>query len=271
MSTSRVSSSPGRRPGGASALLDPPNSGSEPAKRSSASSADRPGLGQRLQLDDAREDRVAGEVPGQERLVAGHPVAGHDALARHQLVDRVDEAERRPVGQAGPSRRSPARSTAVGARCSRGGSAVAGLVRGRSSARPGPRRGRRRRRGRSRRSWRGTSRTAGPRTPGHGLGVAHVPARAGPARPQASSIAAKPGIDRAASVRSGPAATRLTRTPSGAQVAGQVAGRRLERGLGHAHPVVGRPGLGGVEVEADDRPAVGHQRQPASAASDLSE
>ena len=46
-----------------------------------------------------------------------------------------------------------------------------------------------------------------------------------------------------------------TRTPARAQVAGQVAVDRLQRGLGHAHPVVDRPGDGGVEVEADDRAA----------------
>ena len=46
----------------------------------------------------------------------------------------------------------------------------------------------------------------------------------------------------------------------GAERAGQVAGRRLQGGLGDAHPVVGRPGDGRVEVEPDDRPAVRHQR-----------
>ena len=45
------------------------------------------------------------------------------------------------------------------------------------------------------------------------------------------------------------------------EVAGEVAARALERGLGHAHPVVGRPGLGAVvEVEPDDRAAAGHVR-----------
>ena len=42
---------------------------------------------------------------------------------------------------------------------------------------------------------------------------------------------------------SGPAATRLTRMPSRPEVSGQVAGAGLQAGLGHAHPVVGGPGL----------------------------
>ena len=40
-------------------------------------------------------------VPGEEGLVASHPVAGPHPLARHQLVDGVDEPERRPVGEEG--------------------------------------------------------------------------------------------------------------------------------------------------------------------------
>src|SRR5690606_120858 len=47
----------------------------------------------------------------------------------------------------------------------------------------------------------------------------------------------------------------------GAEVFGQVAGAGLQAGLGHAHPVVDGPGLGGVEVEADDGAAVLHQGQ----------
>ena len=49
--------------------------------------------------------------------------------------------------------------------------------------------------------------------------------------------------------------------PLGPEVAGEVAGGRLERRLRHAHPVVDRPRLGVVEVEADDRAAALHQRQ----------
>ena len=44
------------------------------------------------------------------------------------------------------------------------------------------------------------------------------------------------------------------------EVAGQVARGRLERGLGHAHPVVLRPGQRRVEGQADDRAAGRHQR-----------
>ena len=79
--------------------------------------------------------------------------------------------------------------------------------------------------------------------------------RAAPARPRRSSNWSKPGMLFAATVRIGPAATRLTRMPVGAEVAGEVPRGRLERGLRDAHPVVHRPGLGRVEVEADDRPA----------------
>ena len=46
-----------------------------------------------------------------------------------------------------------------------------------------------------------------------------------------------------------------------AELASEVARRRLERSLGDAHPVVGRPGDARVEVEPDERPAVGHQRE----------
>ena len=73
----------------------------------------------------------------------------------------------------------------------------------------------------------------------------------------AASNCSKPGIERAASVRSGPAATRLTRMPRAPELAREVAGRGLERGLGHAHPVVDRPRVVlVVEVQADDRSVV---------------
>ena len=57
-----------------------------------------------------------------------------------------------------------------------------------------------------------------------------------------------------------------------AEVARQVARGGLQRRLGHAHPVVDRPGDGGVEVEPDDRRAllgeqVGRARRPAPSAS----
>ena len=53
------------------------------------------------------------------------------------------------------------------------------------------------------------------------------------------------------------------------EVARQVARRRLERRLGHAHPVVDRPGDRGVEVEPDDARAllgVAGRRAPAASA-----
>ena len=78
------------------------------------------------------------------------------------------------------------------------------------------------------------------------------PSPAAPARPQRSARSLKPGMPLAATVSSGPAETRLTRMPRGPEVARQVARDRLERRLRDAHPVVGRPGDRGVEVEPDD-------------------
>ena len=48
--------------------------------------------------------------------------------------------------------------------------------------------------------------------------------------------------------------------PLGPEVARKIAGDRLERRLGDAHPVIDRPGDGRVEVEPDDARAAGHQR-----------
>src|SRR5690606_5853074 len=173
----------------------------------------------------AGEHGVAGEVPGQEGLVAGDPVAGHDALAGHQLVDGVDEPERRPVGQqpdrvaGGPvgvgrrRRRHPApTSVAAGApapppaaassdaRASAGDRAIAWappstwtispVVAGNQSDSSAT----------QARATGSGSRTSQPR---------------GARLAQASSMASKWGMERAASVRSGPAATRLTRTRRG--------------------------------------------------------
>ena len=54
-------------------------------------------------------------------------------------------------------------------------------------------------------------------------------------------------------VRIGPAEIALTRIPSGPEVRGEVAHRRLERGLGHAHDVVvGDDLLGAVVAEGED-------------------
>ncbi len=60
---------------------------------------DGPGLGQSLELQHSGKDGVAGEVAGQERLVAAHRVARTDPLAGHALVHDVDEPERRAVRQ----------------------------------------------------------------------------------------------------------------------------------------------------------------------------
>ena len=71
--------------------------------------------------------------------------------------------------------------------------------------------------------------------------------------PHSSSKRSKPGIDFAAVVRIGPAATMLQRMPLRPEVAGEVAVGRLERGLRHAHPVVDRPREPGVEGQARRR------------------
>ena len=60
---------------------------------------DRARLGQRLQLEDAGDDRVAGEVPGQPGLVAGDLPPGGDRRPGLAAVDDVHEPERRPMGQ----------------------------------------------------------------------------------------------------------------------------------------------------------------------------
>ena len=82
-------------------------------------------------------------------------------------------------------------------------------------------------------------------------------------RSQISARPSKPSMLEAATVCSGPAATRLERTPARAEVARQVAVDRLQRRLGDAGPVVGRPRHAGVEVQADDarRLAALEQRQ----------
>ena len=52
----------------------------------------------------------------------------------------------------------------------------------------------------------------------------------------------------------------FTRILRGPELAGEIAGDRLERRLGRSHPVVDRPGDPGVEGERDDRAAgFGHQ------------
>ena len=93
------------------------------------------------------------------------------------------------------------------------------------------------------------------------VGSASVTSQPSGARsPQPPSTWSKPGMEVAAVVRIGPAETRLTRMPSRAEVAGEVAGGGLEGGLGHAHPVVDRPREGGVEGQPDDGRARAHQR-----------
>jgi hypothetical protein len=58
---------------------------------------DGPGLGEGLELDDAGEDGVVGEVAGEEGLLPGDPVAGLDLHSGVEGVDGVHEAERGAV------------------------------------------------------------------------------------------------------------------------------------------------------------------------------
>src|SRR5690606_25599898 len=197
---------------------------------------DRARLRQRLEPDHPGGDRVAREVAGQERVVAAPPAAGHHAFARHELVHRGDAAERGSVRQQvdritarpgpvadhapppAPSPPSPASPSSPGpaavwsaaaepeARASRDARASS-AERATAWAPPS--------------TW-----TISPVVAGNQSDSSATQARAtgsgsrtsqpsGARLPQASSIAAKWGIERAASVRSGPAATRFTRTRCG--------------------------------------------------------
>ncbi len=68
-------------------------------------------------------------------------------------------------------------------------------------------------------------------------------------------------MDLAAIVRTGPGRHQVDPDAVGPEVARQVARQRLERRLGHAHPVVGGPGHAGVEVEAHHRRSAGGDEQ----------
>ena len=64
----------------------------------------------------------------------------------------------------------------------------------------------------------------------------------------------------AASVLIGPAEMALTRIAALAEIGGEIADARLERGLGHAHHVVMRHHLlGAVIGEGEERAALPHQ------------
>ncbi len=130
----------------------------------------------------------------------------------------------------------------------------------RSRAPTTPWRGSRRRRGRSRRWSPGTVGQQGNAGLGHRARVGRCPNRGAPARPRRL----EPGEARYGPGGHGPdragghqVDAHLVRP----EVPGQVAGRRLEGGLGHAHPVVTGPGDGGVEVEGHDRSAPGRPQQ----------
>ena len=60
---------------------------------------DAPGLGHRLDDEDARHDRPSRPVPLEERLVGAHILDRHDRLADLNLEHAVDEQERIAVGE----------------------------------------------------------------------------------------------------------------------------------------------------------------------------
>ena len=90
---------------------------------------------------------------------------------------------------------------------------------------------------------------------GHRPGVAGVPAErrlvAATRPPAPSKPSMPPGREGAERTRGDQVHAHAVR----AQVAREVATGGLERSLGHAHPVVRRPGHGGVEVHGHDRAA----------------
>src|SRR4029079_5275649 len=59
----------------------------------------RTGLGQRLELQDAGKDRIAGKVSGEEVFVAPNPIARPSGDTRFVRIDGVDESKRRSVRQ----------------------------------------------------------------------------------------------------------------------------------------------------------------------------
>ena len=91
----------------------------------------------------------------------------------------------------------------------------------------------------------------------HALATASASARtsqpSGARSSHTSSNCEKPGIDLAAIVLIGSGGDEVHPDALGPEVAGEVAGGRLEGGLGHAHPVVGRPGL---TVSSKSRPTI---------------
>ena len=97
------------------------------------------------------------------------------------------------------------------------------------------------------------------------------PSRSAPASSRPRRTRRSPGSTCAAMVLIGPGGHQVDPDALGPEVARQVAGRRLERRLGHAHPVVRRPGDGGVEGRGRPprRPAASAAGRPSS--SDFSE
>ena len=92
-----------------------------------------------------------------------------------------------------------------------------------------------------------------------GPGSAEVPAERRPAGPHVLEAAeSRDALGRHGAQR--PGRDQVDPDSVRPQVAGQIPGARLQPGLGHAHPVVGRPGPGRVEVQADDRASAAHQR-----------
>ncbi len=95
--------------------------------------------------------------------------------------------------------------------------------------------------------------------PGHGARVGDVPTQRGSLSPhvfegrEPGDGPSRHGLDRSGRHQVHPDARR-------AEITGQIPAGGLEPGFGHPHPVIGGPGPGGVEIEADDRPPRGHER-----------
>ena len=96
---SSASVSPGPTCARKRALSIPPNMRQLARVAGIGEHGDAAELRQCLDHQHARQDRAAGEVPGEERLVAGQMPTAACRLAREDLVDLVHEQERGPVGE----------------------------------------------------------------------------------------------------------------------------------------------------------------------------
>ena len=93
---------------------------------------------------------------------------------------------------------------------------------------------------------------------GNGRRIGHVPAKWCPLAPHIFELLEAGDALRRHRLH-GTGGDEIAADALRAQVFGQIAADALERALGDTHPVVRRPGDGVVEVEPDERAAVGHQ------------